>query len=63
MIYGEFKVRAVKQVLERGHPVLEVADRLELMNMSLYDWIKKYGKGMEHYELQKKEQGSPISVT
>lgn len=52
----EFKVGAVKQVVERGHPVLEVADRLGVTNKSLYDWIKKYGKGMEHYEQQKKEQ-------
>ncbi|HEY0845763.1 MAG TPA: IS3 family transposase [Noviherbaspirillum sp.] len=38
----EFKVEAVKQVSERGHPVAEVASRLGVTTHSLYQWIKKY---------------------
>jgi transposase len=39
----EFKVEAVKQVTERGHPVAEVASRLGVTNYSMYQWVKKYG--------------------
>ena len=38
----EFKMEAVKQVTERGHPVAEVAGRLGVTAHSLYQWIKKY---------------------
>jgi transposase len=38
----EFKVEAVKQVSERGHPVAEVASRLGVTTHSLYQWVKKY---------------------
>ena len=38
----EFKIEAVKQVSERGHPVAEVAARLGLTWHSLYQWIKRY---------------------
>ncbi len=38
----EFKVEAVKQVTERGHPVAEVASRLGVSHHSLYAWIKRY---------------------
>ncbi len=38
----EFKVEAVKQVSERGHPVAGVASRLGVTTHSLYQWIKKY---------------------
>jgi len=38
----EFKVEAVKQVNERGHPVAEVASRLGVTTHSLYQWIRKY---------------------
>jgi transposase len=33
----EFKVEAVKQVTERGHPVAEVANRLGVTTHSLYE--------------------------
>jgi transposase len=39
----EFKVEAVKQVTERGHPVAEVASRLAVTNYSMYQWVKNYG--------------------
>lgn len=37
----EFKIEAVKQVSERGHPVAEVAARLGVTSHSLYQWIKR----------------------
>ncbi len=39
----EFKIEAVKQVVERGHSVAEVASRLGVTTHSLYAWRKKYG--------------------
>jgi transposase len=38
----EFKLEAVKQVTERGHPVAEVAARLGVSSHSLYQWMKRY---------------------
>ena len=35
----EFKVEAVKQVTERGHPVEKVANRLGVSHHNLYAWI------------------------
>ena len=40
---GEFKIAAVKQVAERGHPASEVASRLGVSIHSLYAWTKRYG--------------------
>jgi transposase len=39
----EFKIEAVKQVVDRGHSVADVAGRLGMTTHSLYAWIKKYG--------------------
>lgn len=39
----EFKVEAVKQVVDRGHSVADVASRLGMTTHSLYAWIKKFG--------------------
>ncbi|WP_134020774.1 IS3 family transposase [Modicisalibacter xianhensis] len=44
----EFKIEAVKQVTERGHPVAEVAARLGVSGYSLYQWIKRYARPAEH---------------
>jgi transposase len=38
----EFRIEAVKQVTDRGHPVAEVASRLGVTSHSLYQWIKRY---------------------
>ncbi len=43
----EFKIEAVKQVVERGHRVAEVAERLGVSGHSLYHWIKRYDKPVE----------------
>ncbi|MGV6634841.1 IS3 family transposase [Klebsiella pneumoniae] len=39
----EFKIEAVKQVVDRGYFVASVATRLDITTHSLYAWIKKYG--------------------
>ncbi|EDT7222638.1 IS3 family transposase [Salmonella enterica subsp. enterica] len=39
----EFKIEAVKQVVDRGYSVSSVATRLDITTHSLYAWIKKYG--------------------
>ena len=52
----EFKVGAVRQVLERGHSVPDVAERLGITSKSLYDWLKRYGENRERYAEQSKEQ-------
>ena len=41
--HEEFKIEAVKQVVNRGHSVCSVAIRLDITTHSLYAWIKKYG--------------------
>lgn len=38
----EFKIEAVRQVTERGHPATEVAARLGVSSHSLYQWVKRY---------------------
>ncbi len=38
----EFKIEAVKQVTERGHPVVDVANRFGVPQHGLYGWIKRY---------------------
>lgn len=37
----EFKTEAVKQVIEKGHAVVEVAKRLGVSGKSLYGWVIK----------------------
>ncbi len=39
----EFKIEAVRQVVERGHSVSSVATHLDITTHSLYAGIKKYG--------------------
>ncbi|EBG1911127.1 TPA: IS3 family transposase [Klebsiella aerogenes] len=39
----EFKIEAVKQVVDRSYSVSSVATRLDITTHSLYAWIKKYG--------------------
>jgi transposase len=36
----EFKDEAVRQIVERGYPVSEVAQRLGVSAHSLYKWVK-----------------------
>ena len=37
---AEFKAEAVKQVIERGHGVVDVAKRLGMSDKSLYLWVR-----------------------
>ena len=39
----EFKKQAVKQVVDQGYSVVEVASRLGTTTHSLYAWIRRYG--------------------
>jgi transposase len=39
----EFKIEAVKQVVDQGHSVASVAKRLGTTPDSLYAWVKRYG--------------------
>ena len=39
----EFKIEAVKQVVDRGHSVSSVETRIGITTHSLYAWIKTYG--------------------
>ncbi len=41
----EFKIEAVRQVVEYGRPVVEVAERLGVTVHSLYAWKRQQGKG------------------
>ncbi len=46
----EFKDEAVRQILERGHSVAEVSDRLGVSSHSLYKWVNavKPDKSEQH---------------
>ncbi|MDH5231947.1 MAG: transposase, partial [Gammaproteobacteria bacterium] len=39
----EFKIEAVKQVVDRGYKIADVAHRLGVTTKSLHNWTKKYG--------------------
>lgn len=47
----EFKIKAVKQVVERGHSVSNVATRLDITTHSLYAWIKPPHSRRYHVDL------------
>ena len=46
----EFKTEAVRQVVDRGYSVAEVADRLGTTTHSLYAWKKKYGPDSSEHQ-------------
>lgn len=37
----EFRIEAVKQILEHGHSVADVSRRLGVSTHSLYKWVKQ----------------------
>ena len=39
----EFKVAAVKRVIDRGHPAAEAAERLGVSIRGIFAWTKRYG--------------------
>ena len=44
---SEFKEEAVKQVVDKGHAVPDVAQRLGVAEGVLYTWVKKFKKADE----------------
>jgi transposase-like protein len=40
----EFKDEAVKQVIDKGHTVVDVAKRLGIPDNVLYTWVSKFKK-------------------
>ena len=38
----EFKEEAVRHVIDKGHPVVDVAKRLGIGDQILYKWVKKF---------------------
>ncbi len=48
----EFKVEAVKQVVDCGHSVADVAGRLGMTTHSLYARIKKYGPDSAEHQIK-----------
>jgi len=52
----EFKQEAVRQVIERGYSVSDVAKRLGVSIQSLYKWMKEYSpNAADRYEAELKE--------
>lgn len=52
----EFKLEAVRQVVDRGHSVAEVASRLGVTTHSLYAWLKKYGPHAPEHQAKASDQ-------
>ena len=44
---AEFKEEAVKQVIDKGHIVVDVAKRLGIAEGVLYTWVSKFKKADE----------------
>ena len=56
----ELKIEAVKQVVDRGHSVASVANRLEITTHSLYAWINKYGPDSTEHQAKSEVQTESI---
>ena len=52
----EFKIEAVRQIVERGHKVAEVASRLGVSTYSLYTWKKQFGPDAADHKSRSAEQ-------
>ena len=53
----EFKIEAVRQIVDRGYSTAEVARRLGVTTHSLYAWKQKYGPdSAEHQEKTNSER-------
>jgi len=52
----EFKIEAVKQVIDRGYKINDVASRLGITSNSLHTWIKRYGdKSSQHQTITEQQ--------
>jgi len=53
----EFRIEAVKQVVDRGYKPSDVAKRLGVTTNSLYNWIKRYGDhGSQHQAISDQQE-------
>ena len=52
----EFKIEAVRQVVDRGYSVAEVAARLGVTTHSLYSWLRRYGPDKEKAAAEEETQ-------
>lgn len=52
----EFKIEAVKQVVDQGHSVADVARRLGTTPDSLYAWVRKHGPNADTHAAASNEQ-------
>ena len=48
----EFKIEAVRQVIDRGYSIAQVAKRLGTTTHSLYAWKKKYGPDSAEHQIK-----------
>lgn len=48
----EFKIEAVKQIIDRGHKTADVSARLGVSQHSLYKWMKAYQTPKPERQLQ-----------
>jgi transposase len=48
----EFKIEAVRQIVDRGYSVAETARRLGTTTHSLYAWKKKYGPDSAEHQVK-----------
>jgi transposase len=48
----EFKIEAIRQIVDRGYSIAEVADRLGTTTHSLYVWKKKYGPDSAEHQVK-----------
>ena len=55
---AEFRAAAVRQVLEGGRTVGEVADKLEMSDKTLWGWVRRAREGQA---LLKREPARPVS--
>ena len=51
----EFKIEAVKQIVDRGHNIADVAKRLDVTTHSLYAWGKKFGPDSKEHQAKADE--------
>ena len=58
----EFKIEAVKQVVDRVHSVSSVATRLDITTHSLYAWINNYGPDSCTHKEQSDAQAEIFSL-
>lgn len=52
----EFKIEAVKQVIERGYSQADVARRLGVNRKTMCEWVKRYGEESSHYEADRAQE-------